>query len=509
MKKVILTLLILVLLICLASPVLASGSSDIRVFADGEEIQFDQKPLKKDNRLFVPIRFSAEHLGAEVSWDASKQEICIEHKEKQRILKFWVNKKDYTINSENRTMDTAPILTPPPSRILVPVRFIGEALDADIRWRYYEGLNTEVLYIFTKGQSEYEKQILFEKVALQIASQPKDVEGEEKLFFPDKGLEAAIRKAISKPVGDLTKSNVGRITYLHTQYAENIFIENLEGIQHLKNLEKLIIPDSKLSDLSPLSGLTSLESLSIWGGGTISDLSPLEGLTELTELFLAKQNISNLEPLSRLKKLRELKLYSNQISNLEPLSGLTSLEVLYLNDNKIIDINPLRSLTNLTSLALSDNQIRDINPVKNLTKLESLYLKNNPILNDAPLEELRRNNPNVKISALTFIKKVMCEDVMNGRPVNEQTVFSSEIDRIICYISLSYRVDHDISVKLYYSDLIRQTVTLVSFVQFKPQEKIDVFWVAWDKAAYENTPGLWMCQVQVGDQVEFINFNIK
>ena len=67
----------------------------------------------------------------------------------------------------------------------------------------------------------------------------------------------------------------------------------------------------------------------------ISDLSPLAGLTNLTELYLSYNKISDLAPLAGLTNLSRLELRDNNISDLTPLVGLTNLGMLYLNKNPI------------------------------------------------------------------------------------------------------------------------------------------------------------------------------
>jgi Leucine-rich repeat (LRR) protein len=64
-------------------------------------------------------------------------------------------------------------------------------------------------------------------------------------------------------------------------------------------------------DLTPLAGLTSLQSLTLSGCEQLSDLSPLAGLTSLQSL-----NLSECEQLS---------------GDLAPLAGLSSLKHLHLN----------------------------------------------------------------------------------------------------------------------------------------------------------------------------------
>ena len=60
---------------------------------------------------------------------------------------------------------------------------------------------------------------------------------------------------------------------------------------------------TSVSDLHPLSNLTSLTILQVVNSSNISDLSPLTKLTSLTVLWLEGSSISDLTPLSGLTSL--------------------------------------------------------------------------------------------------------------------------------------------------------------------------------------------------------------
>ena len=80
----------------------------------------------------------------------------------------------------------------------------------------------------------------------------------------------------------------------------------MTGLEFATNLTRLELGPAKVAngwrnsnavkDLSPLTGLTRLTRLQLWGN-SVSDLSPLSGLTNLTELGLAGNSISDISPL--------------------------------------------------------------------------------------------------------------------------------------------------------------------------------------------------------------------
>lgn len=73
-----------------------------------------------------------------------------------------------------------------------------------------------------------------------------------------------------------------------------------------------------VSDLRPVSGLTGMASLDLWGT-QIDDLSPLKELSELTTLDLMHTPVFDLKPLAGLKKLAWLNLRRTKVQDLESI----------------------------------------------------------------------------------------------------------------------------------------------------------------------------------------------
>jgi internalin A len=160
----------------------------------------------------------------------------------------------------------------------------------------------------------------------------------------------------------------------------------------------------RLSDLSPLAEMTSLQTLKLRGCDQLSDLIPLAGLTSLQTLDLSERQecgedskltligcgqLTDLSPLARLKSLRNLDLSEcGQLSDLKPVAGLTSLNL--SGCGQLIDINPLARLISLRELNLSRcRKLADINPLAGLTSLQALNLSGCGQLSDlSPLSEL-------------------------------------------------------------------------------------------------------------------------
>jgi len=164
------------------------------------------------------------------------------------------------------------------------------------------------------------------------------------IIFKDINFETAIRKTLNKPTGDITESDVQKITKLYVHELKSI--KNISGIEYFTNLREFSLVDSSVSDINSLSNLTKLRKLSL-PNNEIIDITPLKGLTNLIFLDLSnssleyigqhKNRISNLEPLSGLKNLKNLCVSSDYIYDYKPLGNLSGLKILYLTGSPVSD----------------------------------------------------------------------------------------------------------------------------------------------------------------------------
>ncbi len=229
----------------------------------------------------------------------------------------------------------------------------------------------------------------------------------EVVSIPDPNLAAAIREeldlAAGSPITALNMLGLERLivqnkqikdltglehaTSLRSLVLEQNEIEDITLLTGLKQLRWLLIHRNKIMDVTPLTQLTNLTTLNL-GDNQISDVTPLAGLTQLRTLQLWNNQISDVSPLARLKNLHELNFERNQISDVSPLTGLTQLSLLVLRSNQISDVSPLVGLTQLNFLELRSNQISDISPLAGLTQLNFLELRSNQISDISPLAGL-------------------------------------------------------------------------------------------------------------------------
>lgn len=95
-------------------------------------------PYIRENRTYVPIRFIAEKLGMEVSWDEVTKTV---HFSKNDVnLRLKIGEYRYSKNNTSYVMDAPAELKN--NRTMVPVRFIAEAMGYAIEW------NAELKMVF-------------------------------------------------------------------------------------------------------------------------------------------------------------------------------------------------------------------------------------------------------------------------------------------------------------------------------------------------------------------------
>ena len=121
----------------------AIGSSVLTVEYNGEAITFpDAQPFVDENsRTLIPVRFVAETMGADVSWDSDAQAAVI--KQNGITITAPIGSDTISVTKDGNTstvkMDTQAVLTN--DRTYVPIRYVAESLGA---WVSYSDLFTTV-----------------------------------------------------------------------------------------------------------------------------------------------------------------------------------------------------------------------------------------------------------------------------------------------------------------------------------------------------------------------------
>ncbi|WP_341302848.1 copper amine oxidase N-terminal domain-containing protein [Lysinibacillus sp. FSL H8-0500] len=116
------------LLLCLCS-LGYIGSSNYAHANNGEVVLFDSGTVI-NGRTMLPMRSIFESLNATVAWDASKQTVTASRGNTTIQLK--VGSKKAFVNGKETYLDSPAVMIN--STTMVPVRFIGEALNLPVEW---------------------------------------------------------------------------------------------------------------------------------------------------------------------------------------------------------------------------------------------------------------------------------------------------------------------------------------------------------------------------------------
>ncbi len=106
--------------------------AQIQVEVNREPVEFmGAQPEQIRGRVFIPLRDVAEALDAEVRWDPATQSVF--GSRGRRLFKLPIGKRNAIINGERVRLDApAQVVN---GTTIVPLRFVAEALGAEVTWR--------------------------------------------------------------------------------------------------------------------------------------------------------------------------------------------------------------------------------------------------------------------------------------------------------------------------------------------------------------------------------------
>ena len=127
MKRITALLLCVVLCVGMCN-ISAFAEEEIKIYVNGNIVEFDQLPVIENGRTLVPVRGVFEALGAEVSYDNG---VVNGSKGSTKVVINVGSDKAY-VDDEEKTLDVPAKIEN--GRTLVPLRFIGEAFGDDVHW---------------------------------------------------------------------------------------------------------------------------------------------------------------------------------------------------------------------------------------------------------------------------------------------------------------------------------------------------------------------------------------
>lgn len=140
MKKLISFLVVFILMFSMTFSVYGTTSSvPVSLSINNHYIIMDSQPFILNNTTYVPIRFIVQSLGIDrIEWNGEEQSVLIVDGEK--TIQLTINETEAYVNGELYLLESPPIIAN--KRTMVPIRFIAENLDCDVKW---DGLTYSVV----------------------------------------------------------------------------------------------------------------------------------------------------------------------------------------------------------------------------------------------------------------------------------------------------------------------------------------------------------------------------
>lgn len=110
------------------------SAAPIHVIVNGAPVTFtDQQPTSVNNHVLVPLRGVLEAMGAHVQWNPANQAVTASRG--ATTVQLAVGSLDASVNGSPITMEVPAQMIG--GRVMVPLRFVSEALGADVHWTDY------------------------------------------------------------------------------------------------------------------------------------------------------------------------------------------------------------------------------------------------------------------------------------------------------------------------------------------------------------------------------------
>lgn len=125
MKKSVATILAVLMA---STPVFANDT--VRVFSNGNEVA--DKGIIVDGRTLVPVRGVFEYMGYDVEWDNSTKTATLTNEKKNSVITLTNGESSFKVNDKTITPDVPQQIVD--GRFMLPLRAVGEAVDAKVGW---------------------------------------------------------------------------------------------------------------------------------------------------------------------------------------------------------------------------------------------------------------------------------------------------------------------------------------------------------------------------------------
>jgi len=307
----------------------------------------------KAGRTEVPLRFIAEALGAEVNWNAKNREVTITLDDK--TIQLFIPKYDkkgkpinpdnykfYIVNGTKEEMDVAPQIKN--SRTFIPLRFILEALGAEVRWHPEDRsitITRETIEEINKEQKEVNLQYIVNGLTLKEREQlhfPLNKEASQ--YITDKDLATFLEKyglTLTSQTQNGLSITANAVLNLNPTRKDNI----LQGITD-KTILKYLSTKYKDAEVNGKDSITNLINKEITNISTEYSMSKTASNTILKGVLKAMDlNYENTDTESIAKELNEM--MTNRTYKKDDKGNEITLDSL-INEDRIMTLAALNTI---------------------------------------------------------------------------------------------------------------------------------------------------------------------
>ncbi len=205
-------------------------------------------------------------------------------------------------------------------------------------------------------------------------------------LFPDKALEAAVRREVFEKRYNAEPLTVDDVKNISQVVGKGKGIKSLEGLQHCKAVMKIDFENNEITDLGPIRELKLLQSVDL-ASNKIQSLEPVTGLNAIQYLHIANNGIEDIGALRGMVKLQSLYASGNKIKKLEPVFGLKKLWTLDVAGSPVEDVQGIAELRGLQTINLKGCGVKTLEFTKSMREMRLLILNENPALDLTALVE--------------------------------------------------------------------------------------------------------------------------
>ncbi|MBW7475006.1 phosphodiester glycosidase family protein [Paenibacillus oenotherae] len=104
----------------------------------GQPFKLDVAPLLLNGTSYLPLRFVADAMGAQINWEPAMKRVTVLRGDK--LLEMWIGREEFLRNGVRMKAEVAPITRG--GRTLVPLRLVSEQLGLTVNWEGKTGTIT-------------------------------------------------------------------------------------------------------------------------------------------------------------------------------------------------------------------------------------------------------------------------------------------------------------------------------------------------------------------------------